>query len=89
MRRIRLVVDCGCISDPTIATVDEIARAKLDAGRAGCGLELRDVCPNLLELLDLAGLAALLLGERERQTEEREEPCGVEEEGELGDLSVS
>jgi hypothetical protein len=89
MRRIRLVVDCGCISDPTIATLDEIARAKLEAKRAGCTLELKDPGPNLLELLDLAGLAALLLAEGEGQAEQRKELCGVEEEGELGDPPIS
>lgn len=84
MRRIRFVLDCGDIVEPTVETLGEICRFKLDAGRAGCDLELRDVRPSLIELLNLAGLAALLL-EGEGQAEQREQPGGVEEEGELLD----
>ena len=68
MRRIRVVVDCGDVAQPTIETVGEICRFKLDADRAGCDLELKDVRPSLIELLNLAGLAALLL-EGEGQAE--------------------
>jgi hypothetical protein len=89
MRRIRLVVECEGVEHPTMETLGEICRLKLDARRAGCELELKDAGPNLVELLNLAGLAALLLGEGERQAEEREEAGGVQEEGELDDPPVA
>ena len=88
MRRNRLVADCGGVAQPTLGTIEGLCRLKLEARRSGCDLELRNAAPSLLELLDLVGLAALLLAEGERQTEQREEPRGVKEEGELGDLSI-
>ncbi len=77
-------MDCDGVTSPSLATVDALARLRLDARRAGCAIELENCAPSLLELLDLAGLAGLFV-EGERQPEEREEPRGVEEEGELGD----
>jgi STAS domain len=80
-------VDCGGVTQSSLATVDALARLRLDARRAGCPIELESAPPSLLELLDLAGLAALFL-EGQGQAEEREEPGGVEEESELGDPPV-
>ncbi len=83
----RLTVDCAGETAPSLATVDALARLRLDARRAGCSIELEHAAPNLLELLDLAGLAGLFL-EGERQAEEREQAGGVEEEGELADPPI-
>ena len=41
---------------PDIGLVDEVARLQLAAKRAGCSISLRNACPDLLRLLDLAGL---------------------------------
>lgn len=46
--------------DPDLAVVDALARLQLAAGRVGCSIRLRAVCPHLAELVDLAGLTALL-----------------------------
>jgi hypothetical protein len=54
--------------------VDALARLQLEARRAGWTVRLRDAPAELCELLDLAGLAPLLL-ELGRQTE------GVEQVG--------
>lgn len=43
-----------------LAVVDALARLHLAAGRAGCSLRLRAICPQLSELVDLAGLTDLL-----------------------------
>jgi len=84
----RLTVDCAGVVDPAMDTIGALARAQLNARRAGCSIELANAAPGLLELLNFAGLAELLLGEGERQTEQRKEASGVEEERELGDPPV-
>jgi len=81
-------LDCGLLDAPTAATIDQIARLKLAARRCGCELELSNARPTLVELLDFCGLAELLSVEMKRQAEQREEPGGVQEEGELADPSV-
>ena len=81
-------LDCGLLDTPTAATIDQIARLKLAARRCGCELELSNARPSLLELLDFCGLAELLAVEMKGQAEQREEPGGVQEEGELADPSV-
>ncbi len=68
-----------------LATVDALARLQLAAlGLGGC-ICLREAPDELFELLALAGLREILraesdLGGGRRQTEQREEPLGVEEE---------
>ena len=42
------------------AVVCALARLRLAAGRAGCSLRLHAVCPQLSELVELAGLTDLL-----------------------------
>jgi hypothetical protein len=81
-------LDCGPLDAPTAATIDQIARLKLAARRCGCELQLSNARPSLVELLDFCGLAKLLSVEVERQAKQREEPGGVQEEGELSDPSV-
>ena len=81
----KITVDCRSLKRPTAATIDHIARLQLAARRCHCELELTNSNPYLLELIELVGLAAVLGVEAGRQAEEREQPCGVEEESELGD----
>ena len=87
MRSAKIRIDCGSVSEPTAATIDQIARLKLAAGRSGCELELRNASPFLLELIGLVGLSGVLGLEAGRQPEQGKQACGVEEEGELGDSS--
>jgi hypothetical protein len=53
--------------------------------RQGCDLHLRNADDALLDLIAFAGLAEVLGVEVERQSEEGEQPRGVEEEDQLGD----
>lgn len=46
---------------PGLALVDELARLHLTAIRMGCGIRLRQPCPDLLELLDLVGLRGVVV----------------------------
>jgi anti-anti-sigma regulatory factor len=73
------------VSTYSWATVDALARLALAARRRGCQLRLRGLPRELRELIELAGLTAVLGLEPRREAEEREERLGVEEEGELGD----
>jgi hypothetical protein len=68
--------------------VSLLARLRLEARRAGVELELRDVAPELRELIELAGLERALRVEPRGQAEEREQRLGVEEEGQLGDAAL-
>ena len=88
MRSAKIAIDCGSVRVPTAATIDQIARLKLAARRCGCELELRNTSPILLELIGFAGLSGVLGLEAGRQTEQGKQPCGVEEERELGDSST-
>lgn len=71
--------------DSTVAAVDHIARLRLCMRRGGYRLCLANVSDGLREMIHLAGLADCLGVEMQGQTEEREEPGGVEEEGDLAD----
>jgi hypothetical protein len=88
MRSAKITVDCRSLKKPTAATVDQIARLKLAARRFNCELEVKDPSLELLELIGFLGLSGVLLVEARRQTEQREQSFGVEEEGELGDPSA-
>ena len=74
-----------------LATVDDLARLQLIAGRLGITVELRGAPRELRELLDLAGLRDVvrcsepLPVEVCGQAEEREEPRGIQEEADPGD----
>ena len=83
-----LVLDCGALVNPDCTTIDRIARLQLAARRCGLELRLRNANESLLDLIGFAGLAGVLRLEPEGQTEEREQPCCVEEEGELDDPSA-
>jgi hypothetical protein len=72
----------------TWATVDALLRQYLAEHRRGGQLRLRCAPRELRELIELAGLTAVLGFEPRGEPEEREERLGVEEEGELGDPGV-
>jgi len=85
MRSAKITLDCALVGEPTAATIDQIAGLKLAARRSDYELELKNTSPFLLELIGFVGLAGVLGLEAEGQPEQRKQPCGVEEEGELGD----
>ena len=67
------------------ATLDLLARLELSARRLGIKVRLLHASPELRELVAFAGLTGVLLLEPEREAEQREQPLGVEEEGQLDD----
>lgn len=69
-----------------IGAVDALARLQLTLRRAGCELRLLELPQELEQLIELAGLTAVLGVELRREAEEREEPLDVEERGHRGDL---
>ena len=59
-RGAQLTADLAELRDADLATVDALARLHLTAARAGGVLRLRNVPPALADLLQLAGLSAVL-----------------------------
>jgi ABC-type transporter Mla MlaB component len=89
-----IVCDVGALVDPDASTVDALARLALLARRLGCQVRLRNASNELQELLTLVGLGDVVpccedlrLGPR-GETEEREQPRGVEEGVEPSDPTV-
>jgi ABC-type transporter Mla MlaB component len=84
-----VVCDVAALVDPDAAAVEALARLQLTARRLGCRVLLRDPCGELRDLLAFAGLADVLPFvlriEPVGQTEEREQPRGVEEEADARD----
>lgn len=86
-----VVCDARHLARGGLGTVDALARLQLAARRRGCRVELRNVPPDLAQLLELCGLAEVLrlsdaLGvDPGRQPEHREEASGIQEEGDSGD----
>jgi anti-anti-sigma regulatory factor len=80
-----LVLDCAALANPDCATIDLIARLQLEVRRCGLELLLRNTNDPLRDLIGLAGLTDVLRVEPGRQSEEREQPCRVEEERQLDD----
>ena len=78
-------LDCGQLDAPTAATIDQLARLELAARRSGYELELANANPYLLELIGFVGLSGVLRVQTGGQAEQRKQPGGVEEEGELSD----
>ena len=60
MKSVKIALDCGSMAEPTISTIDQVARLQLEARRCGCKLELRDANPYLLGLISFAGLGGVL-----------------------------
>ena len=71
-----------------VGTVNLLARMHLAAKRRGAMLRVRHASDGLLELIDFIGLSDVLCVELQRQSEQREEALGVEEERELDDPAV-
>ena len=63
---------------PTLGLVDALTRLQLTARRHGCSIRLRNTTRALRELIELVGLADVLLLETERKAKVGEE-LGVEE----------
>ncbi len=80
-----LIVLDASLLPPTGATIDLLARQQLAARRRGRLLQLRGTSADLERLIQIAGLGDVLRIEPGRKAEEREEPLGVEEEGQLLD----
>jgi hypothetical protein len=55
------VCDVGRIVDPDGPTLDALVRLALTARRMGTSIELRNACPELVDLIQLAGLADVLV----------------------------
>ncbi len=79
-----IVCDVSSLA-PDAVSLEALARLQLAARRLGVEIRLGRVSPGLRELIELAGLSEALGVEALGQAEEREQRCGVEEEGELGD----
>jgi ABC-type transporter Mla MlaB component len=89
-----VVCDVTAMVDPDAATIDALARLQLTARRHGCCIRLRHACGRLQGLLSLTGLAEVVPCAPDRsvqpggKAEQREPPCGIEEEGDPVDPSV-
>ena len=88
MARRAVVCDCAQISEPTLSTIDQLARLELAARQLGCQLQIRHANAALRDLIELLGLADVLRVEVELEPEEREQPGGVEEEGQFTDPTL-
>jgi len=81
-----VVLDLGEIRGADAVTVDTLARLQLTVGRVGKRIRFRRACGEVDELVDLMGLTDVLRldpsspVEPGRETEQREQVRGVEEE---------
>jgi ABC-type transporter Mla MlaB component len=82
--RTAIVVDAEALA-ADVSTIDALARLQLNAQRIGQMIRLHNASTELRQLIEFAGLSEVLRVEPRGQTEQREEPLGVEEEGELPD----
>jgi ABC-type transporter Mla MlaB component len=64
-----VILDCARFKRPDIATIDRIARTRLEARRRGRELRLRNPNTATLELIALLGLERVLGVEVQRQPE--------------------
>ncbi|MGH3665120.1 MAG: STAS domain-containing protein [Egibacteraceae bacterium] len=85
-----VLCDVGGLDDPDAGTIDALARLQLTARRLGRQIRLRYASRELQELLALTGLRDVvplcgLSVEPGQQSEQREQPCGVEERVDPGD----
>jgi anti-anti-sigma regulatory factor len=86
-------IDVSCITEPDEYTLDALARLHLTARRLGASIRLLGARPELVDLIQLAGLADVLEVVVEsgvevgRQVEECEE-VRVDEEVQRGDASL-
>jgi ABC-type transporter Mla MlaB component len=86
-----ILCDLAQLAQADMGTVDALARLALGARRLGCSVSLRNPPSELCELLAFAGLGDVLPRspgsgvEVVGESEQREEPLGVEEEGDPAD----
>jgi ABC-type transporter Mla MlaB component len=79
-------IDCDVSAlAPDAATIDVLAALQLAARRLGVQLRLRGASAELQELVAFFGLRDALRVEVERQSEQRKQGLGIEEERELHD----
>jgi hypothetical protein len=83
-----VTVSCARIEAPDLSVIHQLARMQLCARRGGSELCFSEASDQLLALIELVGLGDVLRVEVRRKAEERKQLGGVEEEGELPDLSV-
>jgi hypothetical protein len=89
--RMLVVCDAGGLDRPDLEAIDAVARLALAARRLGCGIRLENASPDLRDLVAFVGLAEVLpcsiasAVESGGQTEQGEEPGGVEEERDPAD----
>jgi hypothetical protein len=84
-----VICDVDAFAEPDVVLVDTLARLQLTARRLGASIQLARASPRLQILLALIGLghAVPLAGHLRRELEEGEDPLGVEEVVEAGDLA--
>jgi hypothetical protein len=89
-----IICDVGAVVDPDVAAVEALARLRVATRRLGRRMHVRNASPDFEALLAFMGLGDVLPVRADlrlevvRQTEEREERLGVEEERELPDPAV-
>jgi hypothetical protein len=86
-RRIVITFDAGAVTGADAGLLDALARLQLATRRMGVTIELRNACRELVDLLNLVGLASELGVEVQGQIEEREQ-IGIDEEVDRGDHAV-
>jgi ABC-type transporter Mla MlaB component len=88
-----VICDVGALVDPDVVAIDALARLQLTVRRLGCRIRVRHACEDLQDLLTLTGLSHIIAPCPEsgvdpgREVESGEEPRGVEEETDPGDLT--
>jgi hypothetical protein len=80
-----VVCDVAALAEPSLETIDGLARLQLAARRIGREVRLRHASDDLQDLLAFVGLADVLRVEPGGEPEQREQRLGVEEERELCD----
>jgi anti-anti-sigma regulatory factor len=88
MRRRAVILDCSGLTGQDAAEIEWLAWLHLALRRESIELRLRNTSSSLVELIDFCGLTAVLRVEPGRETEERKEPCRIEEERQVDDLST-
>lgn len=84
----KVVCDVGGVTSPDLATIEALCFLRLSLTDRGCAVGLRGASGELWDLVRLCGLSGVLPLVDQGQTEEGEQPGGVEEEVEPGDPAV-
>src|SRR3954462_14742207 len=87
-----IVVDVSALPEPDPVVLDALVRLQLAARRLGASIRLENACPELVDLLEIVGLADVVPAvasrvEMDGQVEQREE-VRVDEEIEPGDAAL-